>query len=208
MQNRALLCALTIGLYPFDGWSAEADIALDRLIKGNARYANGTPTHGNQSRKRRADLKAGEKPFAVVLSCSDSRVPPEVVFDQGLGDLYVVRVAGNVMNDSVLGSIEYAVENLGASLLVVLGHEECSAVKAAMVGVHAGNHIQALNEALKPAVAAANGVVHAAVIANVRNVVRQLSEAGPDLQPAVQKGRLKIVGAQYHFATGNVEILR
>jgi carbonic anhydrase len=188
MQNRALLCALTIGLYPFDGWSAEADIALDRLIKGNARYANGTPTHGNQSRKRRADLKAGEKPFAVVLSCSDSRVPPEVVFDQGLGDLYVVRVAGNVMNDSVLGSIEYAVENLGASLLVVLGHEECSAVKAA--------------------IAAANGVVHAAVIANVRNVVRQLSEAGPDLQPAVQKGRLKIVGAQYHFATGNVEILR
>ncbi len=206
MMNRAILCGLLCGL---ESHAAEANAALDQLIKGNERYASGKPLRPNRTRTRRAAIKEAEKPIAVVLSCSDSRVPPEIVFDQGLGDLYVVRVAGNVVNDEVLGSIEYAVENLGADLLLVLGHDDCSAVKAAAAGGHAGNHVQAMIEAIKPAIAGvAKGDVNAASAANVRSVVRQLAESKPSLQPAVQKGQLKIVGAEYHLDTGRVDILR
>lgn len=206
MMNRAILCALLCGL---ESYAAEPNVSLDRLIKGNERYVAGRAVRPNQTGRRRAAIKDAEKPLAVVLSCSDSRVPPEIVFDQGLGDLYVVRVAGNVVNDEVLGSIEYAVESLGADLVIVMGHDGCSAVKAAVAGGHAGNHVQAMIEAIKPAIAGvANGDVNAAAVANVRSVVRQLSESKPDLQPAVQKGQLKIIGAEYHLDTGRVDILR
>ncbi len=208
MVNRVIFCALMIAVRDMGSQAAEPNAALDQLIKGNERYVAGKPMRPNQTRTRRAAIKDAEKPIAVVLSCSDSRVPPEIVFDRGLGDLYVVRVAGNVVNDEVLGSIEYAVESLGANLLVVLGHDDCSAVKAAIAGGHAGNHVQAMIESIKPAIAGAKGDVQAAAVANVRSVVRQLSESKPDLQPAVQKGQLKIVGAEYHLDTGRVDILR
>ena len=204
-MNRVIFYALLCGPAL---QAVEPNVALDQLIRGNERYASGKLLRPNQTPRRRSAIKGAEKPIAVVLSCSDSRVPPEIVFDQGLGDLYVVRVAGNVVNDEVLGSIEYAVENLEANLLVVLGHDDCSAVKAAIAGGHAGNHVQAMIEAIKPAIAGAKGDIKAAVEANVRSVVRQLSESKPDLQTAVQKGDLKVVGAEYHLDTGRVEILR
>ncbi len=204
MLNRVIFCALLAGL---EMPAAEPNVALDQLMRGNDRYASGKALRPNQTPRRRGAIKAAEKPIAVVLSCSDSRVPPEIVFDQGLGDLYVVRVAGNVVNDEVLGSIEYAVENLDANLLVVLGHDDCSAIKAAIAGGHAGNHVQAMIEAIKPAIAGAKGDVKASSAANIRSIVRQLSESKPELQTAVQKGDLKIVGAEYHLDTGLVEIL-
>lgn len=202
---RVIYCALLFGL---QSRATEANVALDQLIKGNQRFVAGRAVRPDQTGKRRAAIKNTEKPIAVLLSCSDSRVPPEIVFDQGLGDLYVVRVAGNVVNDEALGSIEYAVQNLGAGLLVVLGHDDCSAVKAAVTGGHAGNHFQAMIEAIKPAIAGvAKGDVRAAALANVRSVVRQLSESKPSLEVAVRKGELKIVGAQYHLDTGRVDFL-
>ena len=202
---RVIYCVLLLGL---ESRAAEANVALDQLIKGNQRFVAGRAVRPDQTAKRRAAIKDAEKPIAVLLSCSDSRVPPEIVFDQGLGDLYVVRVAGNVMNDEALGSIEYAVENLGADLVMVLGHDDCSAVKAAVTGGHAGNHFQAMIEAIKPAIAGiVKGDVKAASLANVRSVVRQLSESKPSLQVAIQKKELKIVGAQYHLDTGRVDIL-
>ena len=208
MVNRVMFRALIVAVCGMGSQAAEPNAALDQLIRGNQRYVAGKPMRPNQTRTRRAAIKDAEKPIAVVLSCSDSRVPPEIVFDRGLGDLYVVRVAGNVVNDEVLGSIEYAVESLGANLLVVLGHDDCSAVKAAVAGGHTGNHVQAMIESIKPAISGAKGDVQAAAVANVRSVVRQLSESKPDLQPAVQKGQLKIVGAEYHLDTGRVDILR
>ena len=201
-----LFWALVIVVCGMKGQAAEPNVALDQLVKGNERYVAGKAMRPNQTSRRRAAVKGAEKPIAVVLSCSDSRVPPEIVFDQGLGDLYVVRVAGNVVNDEVLGSLEYAVEHLDANLLVVLGHDDCSAVKSALAGGHAGNHVQAMIEAIKPAIAGLKDS-RAAAVANVRSVVRQLSESKPDLQPAVQRGELKIVGAEYRLDTGRVEIL-
>src|SRR5438876_10670259 len=105
--------------------------AISRLKEGNGRYAGGNLQHPGQTTERRAELANTQHPFATIVSCSDSRVPPEIVFDQGLGDLFVVRVAGNVIDDHALGSIEYAVDHLGVRLIVVLGHQSCGAVKAA-----------------------------------------------------------------------------
>src|SRR5207253_8806048 len=105
--------------------------AIAKLKEGNGRYASGRLQRSGQRTERRAELTKDQHPFAVIVSCSDSRVPPEIVFDQGLGDLFVVRVAGNVIDDHSLGSIEYAVDHLGVRLIVVLGHQSCGAVKAA-----------------------------------------------------------------------------
>jgi len=206
MVNRIALCALVSFVCASGSHAADPVVVLDQLVKGNERYVAGKSAHPNQTPRRRNAIKGAEKPIAVVLSCSDSRVPPEMIFDQGLGDLYVVRVAGNVVNDEVLGSIEYAVESLDANLVVVMGHDDCSAVKAAIAGGHSGNHVQAMIAAIKPAIAGAKDAP-AAAAANVRSVVHQLSESKPELQTAVQKGELKIIGAQYHLDTGRVEIL-
>src|SRR5947209_5314090 len=127
-----------------------ADQALARLIEGNARYSRHREQHPDETLARRKELQVGQHPFAVVLSCSDSRVPPELVFDQGLGDLFVVRVAGNIAADAVLGSVEYAVEHLGTKLIVVLAHEKCGAITAAVEGGKAPGHLPALVAAIQP----------------------------------------------------------
>src|SRR6266403_2290773 len=130
--------------------------ASSKLKAGNGRYTSGNLQHPGQTAERRTELANTQHPFATILSCSDSRVPPEIVFDQGLGDLFIVRVAGNVINDEGLGSIEYGVEVLGARLIVVLGHSSCGAVDAAMKTVaakgKAPGHIQSLVTAIKPVV--------------------------------------------------------
>src|SRR5438046_5665529 len=155
---------------------------------------------------RRADLKASQHPFAIVLSCSDSRVPPEIVFDQGLGDLFVLRVAGNVIDDQSLGSIEYAVDHLAVRLIVVLGHQRCGAVKAAKETIAAKGkapaHIQSLVMAIQPAVeATVNGDLEATVKANVKDVVQALRSSTPILKPKVDSGELKVLGAYYSLNT-------
>src|SRR6476661_5513416 len=109
-----------------------ADDALAKLMAGNQRYTRHKEQHPDESLARRKELIGGQHPFAIVLGCADSRVSPELLFDQGLGDLFVIRVAGNIADDAILGSIEYAIEHLGAKLILVLGHEKCGAVSAAV----------------------------------------------------------------------------
>ena len=153
----------------------------------------------------------GQNPFAVIVGCSDSRVGPEMVFDQGLGDLFVVRTAGEVVDSAALGSIEYAVEHLGSSLIVVLGHERCGAVSAAVAGAKEPGHIAAVLKAIEPAVKQTKGnpgdPVENAVRAQALDVAKQLQEAEPILAERVQSGKLKIVAARYDLDTGKIDLL-
>jgi carbonic anhydrase len=183
--------------------------AIAKLKEGNGRYASGKLQHPGQTTERRAELTKDQHPFAVIVSCSDSRVPPEIVFDQGLGDLFVVRVAGNVIDDHGLGSIEYAVDHLGARLIVVLGHQSCGAVKAAKETIaakgKAPGHIQSLVKAIKPAVeATVNGDLDATIKANVKHVADALRSSTPILKPKVDSGELRVIGANYSLDTGAV----
>ena len=157
-------------------------------------------------------MAKGQHPFAAVLGCSDSRVPPEVVFDEGLGDLFTVRVAGNVATDDVVASLEYAVAHLGPKLIVVLGHERCGAVDATMKGGAPEGHLAALVDRIKPATDAVKGkpgdTLDLAVRQNVANVVKQLRATQPILAKDVASGAVKIVGARYDLDSGLVEILK
>lgn len=184
---------------------------LDRLVQGNQRYVNSTTVcHEDWSVKRSALLE-NQKPFAIIISCSDSRVPPEIVFDQSLGDLFVVRVAGNIIDDLALGSIEYGVKVLGANLILVLGHSSCGAVQAALKGMEFDNHIQEVVNAIKPAIAATKGetgnLLEKATKANVRNVEETLKNSKPLLADLINKGTLRVVGGYYNLDTGKVEFL-
>lgn len=186
--------------------------AISKLKEGNGRYTSGNLQHPGQTTERRAELTKTQHPFAAIVSCSDSRVPPEIVFDQGLGDLFTVRVAGNVMNDEELGSIEYTVDHLGTRLILVLGHQSCGAVKAARETIAANGkapgHIQALVTAIKPAVeATAKDDLEATVKANVKNVVQALRSSTPILKAEVDSGKIQVVGGYYSLDTGAVTFL-
>ena len=185
---------------------------ISRLKEGNGRYTNGNPQHPRQSSEEREKLTKSQHPFAIVLGCADSRVPAEIVFDQGLGDLFVVRVAGNVIDDQSLGSIEYAVDHLAVRLIVVLGHQRCGAVKAAKDTIAANGkapgHIQSLVTAIEPAVEeTTKGDLNATIEANVKNVTQALRLSTPILKPKVDSGELKVVGAYYSLDTGTVAFM-
>ena len=189
--------------------------ALHELLTGNKRYTAGHMLHPRQGVQRRAQVAPRQQPLAAILSCADSRVPPEIVFDQGLGDLFVIRVAGNTADDVALGSLEYAVEHLGVHLVMVLEHERCGAVQATYDMLTKGEvlpgHIAALAVPIVPAVQAAQAisgdVVDNAVTANVRRVAAQLRTTAPILSSHVQKGTLKVVGARYALASGVVTLI-
>lgn len=186
--------------------------ALQELKQGNERFVKGKAAHHNQSLERVKEVVAGQKPEAVILGCADSRVPPEVIFDEGIGDLFVVRVAGNISEPATTGSIEYAAEHLGVPLVVVLGHHRCGAIKATAEahGPAEGNIGEIVKE-LQPAVAAARakpgkeGLVDDAVHANVALVAAQLLSESPVLRHLVHEGKVKIVTAVYDLETGKVE---
>lgn len=176
---------------------------LNRLIQGNERYVNSTTVcHEDWSAKRMA-LVQNQKPFAVIIACSDSRVPPEIVFDQSLGDLFIVRVAGNIVDDFAIGSIEYGVSVLGANFIVVLGHSNCGAVDAALKGMKFDNHIQEVLNDIQPAIKGADSL-EKAIVANVKNVENTLKNSKPVLAEKLQKGSLTIIGGYYDLATGKV----
>jgi carbonic anhydrase len=165
-----------------------------------------------QAAKRRAELAKSQHPFAIILSCSDSRVPPEIIFDEGLGDLFIVRVAGNVLNDEGLGSIEYGVEVLGARLIVVLGHQSCGAVDASMKTIaakgKAPGHIQSLVTALKPVVVSTpKADLETMTKANVKHVGDALRSSTPILRARVDSGELQVIGGYYTLDTGAVTFL-
>jgi carbonic anhydrase len=178
---------------------------IAKLTSGNAREASAKPVHPHNSAARRSEVAKDQHPFAVVVGCSDSRVPPEVVFDQGLGDLFVVRTAGEVLDKPSMGSIEYGVEHLHAHLIVVLGHERCGAVKAAVEGGDVPPNIQSLIDAIRPAVDETKNMkgdtVDLAVRANVLRVVKEIS-ADPALAHAIESGEVAVVGMYYDLDTG------
>jgi len=192
--------------------------AKRRLVEGNQRYVKGNmKACGASNAAARSTLATEQKPYAIVLACSDSRVPPEMVFDEGLGQLFVIRVAGNVPDPVVLGSIEYAAEHLGSPLLIVLGHERCGAVTAA-VEAHgqAPGHLAAIVKAIGPAVTRARsttqdrstqGIVEAAVVENAREVAAALPTQSPLLKRLVTEGELEIVPARYDLDDGTVTML-
>ena len=182
--------------------------ALQMLMEGNARYVSGQFAHPNQTAVRRTELSGGQYPFAIILGCSDSRVPPEVIFDQGLGDLFIIRVAGNIIDDVVLGSIEYAAEHLHTPLLVVLGHTKCGAVTAVAGGGELEGHLPSLAAAIQPAVdkAKAEGgdLVPTAIKHNATMTAEQLAASTPVLAHLVESGHLKVVTAIYDIDSGEV----
>jgi carbonic anhydrase len=186
--------------------SVPADEALTRLKAGNERFANSKVSAGKPVAARRAETAQTQHPFAIVIGCADSRTAPEIVFDQNIGDLFVIRTAGNLVDDYALGSIEYGVEHLGARLIVVLGHERCGAVTAALASNSAPGHINSLVRDIQPAVAASKGkegdalanAIHendAAVAAKIRKEA-QLGEHAP---------QVRVVEGYYDLDTGKVE---
>lgn len=186
--------------------------AWGRLMAGNARFVDNRLEHPDQSPLRRDEVAKGQHPFAIVLTCSDSRVPPEVLFDTGLGDVFVIRVAGNTVDDAAIGSIEYAVEHLHVPLVVVLGHERCGAVQAAVQAVQkhetAPGHLAAIIDPIVPAVTAVEGqggdVVENAVRENVVRVAHQLQNSKPILAEAIHEKKLSVIGARYDLDSGQV----
>src|ERR1044072_5287259 len=185
-----------------------ADSALAELKTGNKHHVSHRYQHPHETLDRQRQLASGQHPHAEILSCSDSRVPPEIVFDQGLGDLFIVRGAGNVASDTEIGSLEYGAEHLHVPLIVVLGHESCGAVTAAVQGGPPEGHIPALVDLIKPAVAKTRGLpgdpVANAVRSNVELVVKQLRSSTPLLSELVAHGKLKIVGGVYSLEPGKV----
>jgi carbonic anhydrase len=191
-----------------------ADAVLAELLAGNARYRAGKSVYGSRT-ARREETASGQQPTAMILSCADSRVPPEIVFDQTIGDLFVVRVAGNCVFAGGLGSFEYAFEHFHSSLLLVLGHSGCGAVTAAVDTVkshgRAPGDIEAIVDAIAPSVRAVlskSGDVYANAIAeNARESARQLQRRAPMLRDAVAHRRLRVVSAVYDLKSGGVLLL-
>jgi carbonic anhydrase len=193
--------------------SMTPNAALRRLAAGNKRFVDGQLRHPRRDGKRRAALAEGQAPYAVILGCADSRVPPEVIYDEGLGSIFAVRVAGNTGADPlVVGSIEFSISVLGSVLVVVLGHEECGAVKAAIDvaknGTRLPGDLPAVVAPILPAVESASGtpdaeLLDAAIKANVKNAVAALS-ANDLIAGAIAAGTLKVVGREYLLKSGNV----
>lgn len=186
--------------------------SVDSLKAGNNRFVKGFPIHPHETLQRLRELKKGQHPTAIVLSCSDSRIPPELIFDQGLGDIFSIRTAGNVIGDYELGSIEYAVDHLQCKLLIVLGHENCGAIEA-FIGsdkeIHE-NHIQNIinyiadEEEEKEIKSLIKANPDLAIRANIKHAVTILKNSTPILKKLHQKGDLKIIGAYYDLDTGKV----
>ena len=193
-----------------------ADQALALLKEGNDKFLTDSPLRSVQGRERRLEIARGQTPFAVLVSCSDSRVPPEVLFGRGLGELFIVRNAGNTVDTVALGSIEYAVAVLGVPLIVVLGHERCGAVEAALSVVEKNTVFPgSLNQMIEPILPAAllarssgakgEDLLDAAVRENVKRVVIRLRNSDPVLVEPIRAGKVKVVGARYDLDDGKVE---
>jgi carbonic anhydrase len=193
-----------------------AEEALTRLQDGNTRFINGRARFPTVQKEVLAELAKGQQPYATVLGCSDSRVPPELVFDAAFGELFVVRVAGNVLGPSILGTLQYAATHLHTPLFVVMGHEGCGAVQAAIASKFQGatekSRIEVLLENILPALDGLDGtqppeaLLHSAVEANVRHTVRELLKT-PEAKALVAEGEMKLVGAVYELESGHVRFL-
>ena len=181
--------------------------ALELLRAGNRRFATDASIHASRTGpERRGQLTRGQEPFAVILGCSDSRVPVEIIFDQGLGDLFVIRVAGNVVAPSLVGSVEFAAEKFGTRLVVVLGHTSCGAVAAAHAGGAVPGQISSLFQHIIPAIPE-GASVNEAVEANVRYQVEALSRSSTVIREAIGNGTAAVHGAVYGLEDGRVRLV-
>jgi carbonic anhydrase len=191
---------------PFD-----TEEAMKKLKDGNMRYLSGKAKSIGLSAERRAEVAVDQHPFAVILSCSDSRVLPEIIFDQGIGDLFVVRTSGHVAENMAIGSIEYAVEYLGVRLILVLGHKRCGVVDVTIKGGEAPGHIRDVVEAIKPAFEKVKykqgDLLDNAIRANVKMTVQILSSSKPILAELIEDGMVRVVGGYYDLDTGAVSVI-
>jgi carbonic anhydrase len=196
--------------------------ALERLRDGNRRFAQDALNRDTLTgRTRRSQLAMGQEPFAIILGCSDSRVPAELVFDQGLGDLFVIRVAGNIVAESQIGSIEFAAERFGTRLVVVMGHTQCGAISATLEQLgqpadHRSRNLRSIVDRVRPSVEPLlttelaldpAALVREAVRANIRESARHLRRGSDVLEELIQKDGLLVVSAEYSLETGIVELL-
>jgi len=229
MRKLALVASLLLAVMTFavlalalEKGEVAPDEALSRLLNGNQRFVESqTKACGEATAAAREKLANVQKPYAIILACSDSRVPPEIIFDLTIGEIFVVRVAGNVPDRTVLGSIEYAADKLGSHLIMVLGHERCGAVAAAVdaKGKTEGN-IGAIIKKITPAVERAEEkcksnnekdkakLVECAVDENVKLVARNLTRQSPVIAKLVKEGKVKIVVAKYELSHGKVSVLK
>lgn len=194
-----------------DNLSAEQ--AIEKLKQGNKRFVELKLKHPDSDKKRRKEMQKGQHPFVVILSCSDSRVPPELIFDQGLGDIFEIRNAGNVLDDHVIGSIEYAVMHCGVKLIVIMGHQDCGAIAATLSGVSETKYIKSLEDSIQPAIEDckeqgleinSDNVVKAHIMQDINELISQDTE----LVKYMKEHEVKIVPAYYHLDSGKVDFLK
>lgn len=191
--------------------------AIKKLIEGNKRFANNESIHPNRCDETKSALIKEQKPFAAVLSCSDSRVPIEIIFDAGLGDIFAVRTAGHVLSKEVIGSLEYAVKAIGVKLIMVLGHENCGAIKTAIDTYQCNNsevlseNLQSIMNHIYPAIeqtkcSCSEDFLNSAVRSNIKYQLEDLKEKDPYIAQKLKDGDIALIGGMYSLATGNVEI--
>lgn len=187
------------------------DEALAKLLAGNKRFVDEKLSHPHQDMGQRVLLGGGQAPFAAILACADSRVSPEVLFDQGLGDLFVVRVAGNIINDQLLGSLEYAAVHLHTPLILVMGHTSCGAIGAVAQGSALAGHMVSLIPAIQPAVDKVRNMEGDLTDNAAREIAKmtaeQLRTSDPVLAPLVAAGELRVVASFYELESGRIELL-
>jgi carbonic anhydrase len=220
---RKVYLFVLIGIFLLTGASAapakvasnvSPDDSLKMLQDGNARFISGAAKHLNQgAARRKLTADKGQQPFAIVLSCADSRVPVEVLFDRGVGDIFVVRVAGNIASKTDIGSMEYAVDHLSSPLLVVLGHTKCGAVTATIQGGEVPPNIKAIIDCIEPAVGKARTtcpdksgepLLQEAITANVWQAMADIYKNSPLMREKVKDGKVKMVGAIYDISSGKI----
>ena len=187
-----------------------AEEALEKLVQGNKRFVELEQKHPDEDKKRRKEMLKGQHPFVVILSCSDSRVPPELIFDQGLGDIFEIRNAGNVLDEHVIGSIEYAVMHCGVKLIVIMGHQDCGAIAATLSGVSETKYIKSLEYSIQPAVedCKKKGLEvnsYNVVKAHVMQDINELLSQDTELVKYMKENNVKIIPAYYHLDTGVVD---
>lgn len=212
-----LLFAMPASLWAADGEGSSPAMALQRLQEGNTRFSEGRSIHPNLDTARRLVTSTlGQKPFATVLACSDSRVPVEIVFDQGIGDIFTIKVAGNVADTDEIGSMEYGVDHLGTPVLVVLGHTHCGAVTAVTTGEEVHGSIPQLVDNIVPALEVTrqthpelqgSALIDAVIETNVWQAIEDILKRSPAIAARVAQGKTSVVGAIYDITSGKVRFL-
>jgi carbonic anhydrase len=203
------IALLFLALIQMSVYGLTPDKALETLMDGNQRFSQDKSLHSDRNSERRQELVSKQTPYAIILGCSDSRVAPEIVFDQGIGDLFIVRVAGNVVGPLELDSIEYSALYLRSSLVMVLGHESCGAIKAVLAGTT--KDIESVAELIQPAAQATKNQDGDRLINTIKTNAKMMADQlrkSAVLGPMVAKKKLNIVAAYYDFHTGKVELLK